>query len=119
VLAEEIGEGFICEFLEILHAIFGKQIERVPGLVIELNSLPRHGALPIAGWYRAVPRHCDSGRICLPLHFAGSFLLKTVASKLKRPAVLSNSPHDVLRHSARDIGLDLKRDPDRRSQQAR
>jgi hypothetical protein len=44
-LAEEIGEGLVSEFLEVLHAVFGEQVEGVPSLVIKLNALPRHGAL--------------------------------------------------------------------------
>jgi hypothetical protein len=43
VLPEEIGEGLVGELLEILHAIFGKQVEGVPSLVVELNALAGHG----------------------------------------------------------------------------
>jgi hypothetical protein len=28
----------------------GEQVRGIPGFVIELNSLPRHGALSVAGW---------------------------------------------------------------------
>jgi hypothetical protein len=45
VLAEEIGKGLVSELLEVLHAICGEQIQGIPGLVIELNSFPWHGAL--------------------------------------------------------------------------
>jgi hypothetical protein len=52
VLAEEIGEGLVGELLEVLPAIFGEQVQGIPGLVIELNSLPRHGALPVGKDYK-------------------------------------------------------------------
>jgi hypothetical protein len=38
VLAEEIREGLVGEFLEVPHAIPGEQVEGVPGLLIELNA---------------------------------------------------------------------------------
>ena len=50
VLSEEIGEGLVGKLLEVLHAIFGEQVQGIPGFVIELNSLPGHGALSVAGW---------------------------------------------------------------------
>jgi len=39
---QQIGEGFIGQLLEVHHAITRKQIERVPRVVIELDSLAGH-----------------------------------------------------------------------------
>jgi hypothetical protein len=56
VLSEEIGEGLVGKLLEVLHAIFGEQVQSTPGFVIELNSLPGHGALSVAGgWSNLSP----------------------------------------------------------------
>jgi hypothetical protein len=56
VLSEEIGEGLVGKLLEVLHAIFGEQVQGIPGFVIELNSLPGHGALSVAGgWSNLSP----------------------------------------------------------------
>jgi hypothetical protein len=41
-LPEQVGEGLVGEFLEILHAISPEQVESVPGLLIELNALAWH-----------------------------------------------------------------------------
>ncbi len=35
---QQVAEGFIGKLLEVHHAITGKQVERVPCLVIELDS---------------------------------------------------------------------------------
>jgi hypothetical protein len=42
MLPEEIGERFVGELLEVLHAVLGKLIERMPSLGVELNALAGH-----------------------------------------------------------------------------
>jgi len=39
----------VSEFLEVLHAVFGEQVEGVPSLVIKLNALPSMALFPVAG----------------------------------------------------------------------
>ena len=38
VLFQQIAKGFVREFLEIHHTITGKQVERLPCLIVELNT---------------------------------------------------------------------------------
>ena len=40
VLAQEVTEGFVRQFLKGHHAVTRKQIEGVPGLQIELHAFP-------------------------------------------------------------------------------
>jgi len=40
VLAQEVTEGFVRQFLKGHHAVARKQIEGVPGLQIELHAFP-------------------------------------------------------------------------------
>jgi hypothetical protein len=42
MLLQQVAKSFIGELLEVHHAIPGKQVERVPRLVIELDSLASH-----------------------------------------------------------------------------
>jgi hypothetical protein len=42
VLFQQVSECFVGEFLEILHTITRQQIERVPSLIVELNTLDGH-----------------------------------------------------------------------------
>jgi hypothetical protein len=42
VLGEKVGEGLVSELLEVLHAVFGELIERVPSCIIELNAFAGH-----------------------------------------------------------------------------
>ena len=39
----------------------------------------------------------------------GLLILEPLACELERPAVLADSPHDVVRRTGRNLGLDLKR----------
>jgi hypothetical protein len=62
VLAEEIGEGFVSEFLEVPHAVFGKQVEGVPGFLVELDTLAGHRDILLGDKSRgtlAVPKEAD------------------------------------------------------------
>jgi hypothetical protein len=45
VLAEKIGERFVGQLLEILHAVLGELVQGVPSLVIELDALAGHGGI--------------------------------------------------------------------------
>jgi hypothetical protein len=42
VLFEQVSERFVSDFLEIHHTITRKQIERMPYLIVELNTLAAH-----------------------------------------------------------------------------
>jgi hypothetical protein len=48
VLFQQIGEGLVCDLLEVPHAVPGEQIEGIPGLLIELNALAGHYEYPAA-----------------------------------------------------------------------
>src|SRR5690242_11834876 len=52
VLLEEIAKGFVGELLEIAQAVARQEVERLPGLVVDLNPLARHCALPARPSYR-------------------------------------------------------------------
>ena len=43
---QQVTEGFIGQLLEVHHAVSGKQVEHVPRLVIELDSLAGHLSAP-------------------------------------------------------------------------
>src|SRR5262245_7094300 len=49
MLAQQIGKRLVCKFLEILHAIPRKQVEGVPGFLVELNALAGHGYSSLPG----------------------------------------------------------------------
>jgi hypothetical protein len=42
VLSQEIAKGFVGKLLEILHLIAGEKVERLPGFVVELDTLAFH-----------------------------------------------------------------------------
>src|SRR5262249_11642062 len=42
VLLQQIGKGLVGQFLEIAHGVTRQEIERVPGLVVDLDSFARH-----------------------------------------------------------------------------
>jgi hypothetical protein len=48
MLLQQVAEGFIGELLEVHHSVTGKQVEGVPRLIIELDSLARHLSAPFA-----------------------------------------------------------------------
>src|SRR5215510_6082988 len=42
VLAQQIAERLVGELLKLLHLVMRQQVQRVPGLVVELNALAAH-----------------------------------------------------------------------------
>jgi hypothetical protein len=44
MLLQQICERFVREFLKVLERILPKQVNRLPGFVVELHTLADHGA---------------------------------------------------------------------------
>jgi hypothetical protein len=59
MFAQQVPERFVGQFLKIHRAVAGEQIERLPGLIIELHALAGHHDR--SGWQRSI-----SGRRLAP-----------------------------------------------------
>ena len=46
---QQIGEGLVGEFLEILHPILGEQLKGAPGVRVELHALAGHDRYRLVG----------------------------------------------------------------------
>src|SRR5215216_5531184 len=49
VLLQQVGEGFVRQILEILHAVARQEVDGGPGVVIELNALAGHRSFSSSG----------------------------------------------------------------------
>src|SRR5262245_30272935 len=78
VLLQQIGKGLVGQFLEVPHGVARQQIERVPGLIVDLHSFARHQRAqrswrppcPVVAWKSGVgattPSSYSAAMILLP-----------------------------------------------------
>jgi hypothetical protein len=57
---QQVAESFISQLLEVHHAVPSQQVERVPGLVVELDSLAAHSNFHLLFCHSSAAEHGTS-----------------------------------------------------------
>jgi hypothetical protein len=50
VFLQQVAEGFVSQFLKVLHPVAGQEVEGLPRFIVELHSLAGHQRATVRSW---------------------------------------------------------------------